>query len=456
MNAIPGPDSEAVPNLRGARRAGFGALIGTTVEWYDFFIFGTAAALAFGHVFFPSASPTVGLLASFATFWSGFLARPVGGVIFGHLGDRIGRKKTLITTLVLMGLSSTAIGLLPGYASIGIAAPALLILLRMVQGLALGGEWGGAVLIAAEHAPPGRRMLFGAFAQQGSPVGNILATLAFLGVSALPADDFAAWGWRIPFLFSAVLLLVGLIIRIGVEESPEFLAAKEHGEIAEAPALETIRTAPVPLLLGIGASAIGVGGAYFMSTFMVAWTTTDLGVSRSTILSALLLATVVQFFVQPIGALLADRFGGTRIMVAALITSAILIPLVYALVGTGESGLIYVGLAIGALTMPAYFAVLAGFLAQAFDARIRYTGISLAYQLSATLIGGMVPFIAQWLLAGSGIALVAGYHVTLILLTLTCVILLARRTRTHPAPHPERLDAGRDVSAESHIVAQVD
>ena len=456
MNAIPGPDSEAVPNLRGARRAGFGALIGTTVEWYDFFIFGTAAALAFGHVFFPSASPTVGLLASFATFWSGFLARPVGGVIFGHLGDRIGRKKTLITTLVLMGLSSTAIGLLPGYASIGIAAPALLILLRMVQGLALGGEWGGAVLIAAEHAPPGRRMLFGAFAQQGSPVGNILATLAFLGVSALPADDFAAWGWRIPFLFSAVLLLVGLIIRIGVEESPEFLAAKEHGEIAEAPALETIRTAPVPLLLGIGASAIGVGGAYFMSTFMVAWTTTDLGVSRSTILSALLLATVVQFFVQPIGALLADRFGGTRIMVTALITSAILIPLVYALVGTGESGLIYVGLAIGALTMPAYFAVLAGFLAQAFDARIRYTGISLAYQLSATLIGGMVPFIAQWLLAGSGIALVAGYHVTLILLTLTCVILLARRTRTHPAPHPERLDAGRDVSAESHIVAQVD
>ncbi|AII08279.1 MFS transporter [Rhodococcus opacus] len=456
MNAKPGPGSEAVPNLRGARRAGFGALIGTTVEWYDFFIFGTAAALAFGPVFFPSASPTVGLLASFATFWSGFLARPLGGVIFGHLGDRIGRKKTLITTLVLMGLSSTAIGLLPGYASIGLAAPVLLILLRMVQGLALGGEWGGAVLIAAEHAPPGRRMLFGAFAQQGSPVGNILATLAFLGVSTLPADDFAAWGWRIPFLFSAVLLLVGLIIRIGVEESPEFLAAKEHGEISEAPALETIRTAPAPLLLGIGAAAIGVGGAYFMGTFMVAWTTTDLGVSRSTILSALLLATVVQFFVQPIGALLADRFGGTRIMVTALVATVILTPLVYALVGTGEIGLIYVGLALGALTSPAYFAVLAGFLAQAFDARIRYTGISLAYQLSATLIGGMVPFIAQWLLADSGIAMVAGYHVALTLLTLACVVMLARRTRTRTAPQSDPADISLNVSADRHVAAEVD
>lgn len=335
MNAISGPDSEAVPNLRGARRAGFapdrhhGGVVRLLHLRYRGRTRLRACVLPVGI----ADRGTARLVRDVLVRFPGPSSRGCG---LRPSRDRIGRKKTLITTLVLMGLSSTSIGLLPGYASIGIAAPVLLILLRMVQGLALGGEWGGAVLIAAEHAPPGRRMLFGAFAQQGSPVGNILATLAFLGVSTLPADDFASWGWRIPFLFSAVLLLVGLIIRIGVEESPEFLAAKEHGEISEAPALETVRTAPVPLLLGIGAAAIGVGGAYFMGTFMVAWTTTDLGVSRSTILSALLLATVVQFFVQPIGALLADRFGGTRVMVTALVATVILTPLVYALVSTGR------------------------------------------------------------------------------------------------------------------------
>ncbi|MEV5544026.1 MFS transporter [Saccharopolyspora shandongensis] len=415
-------------DLRAARRAGLGSFIGTAIEWYDFFIFGTAAALVFGEVFFPTASPVAGLLASFATFWTGFLARPLGGVVFGHLGDRIGRKKTLVTTLVLMGVSSTAIGLVPSYASIGMAAPALLILLRLVQGLALGGEWGGAVLIAAEHAPPSRRILFGAFAQQGSPAGGLLATLVFLGVSRLPAEDFAAWGWRVPFLVSAVLLVVGLVIRLTVAESPEFLAAKRRGEIVKAPAAEVLRTAPAAVLLGIGASAIGIGAAYFLNAFMIAWTTTELGVTRETILSALLVGTVIQFCAQPVAALIAHRVGATRFMIVALVASALLTPFFYLLVSTGDGSKIVLGIILINIVAPAYFAVLAGFLTHAFPARIRYTGISLAYQLSATLIGGSVPLIAQSLLSSGGIGLVVAYHVGLIVLTLVCVAALGRRT----------------------------
>lgn len=379
----------------------------------------------------------------------GFLARPLGGLLFGHLGDRIGRKRTLITTLLLMGSSSAAIGLLPGYASIGVAAPAFLVVLRFLQGLALGGEWGGAVLMAAEHAPRNRRILFGAFAQQGAPAGGLLATFAFLVVNRLSADDFAAWGWRVPFLVSAVLLAVGLVIRLTVAESPEFLAVKQRGELVKMPALEALRTAPRAILLGIGASAIGIGAAYFANTFMVAWTTTELGVARQTILTALLAGMIVGFFVQPAGALLGDRIGGTRVMVVALLGYAAVTPIVYALVNTGDSGWINLGVVLNAIAGPAYFAVLAGFLAQAFPARIRYTGISLSYQLSATLIGGSIPLVAQWLLGGSGIRAVAAYHVALILLTLVCVVALSRRIadRDTVQPNPrEEQPAEADVT----------
>ncbi|MEU7489113.1 MFS transporter [Streptomyces sp. NPDC042319] len=253
---------------RTARRAGLASFIGTTIEWYDFYIYSTASALVLGKLFFPASSSGTGMLASFGTLRLGFLARPIGGVVFGHLGNRIGRKKTLVTTLLMMGVATTLIGLLPTYSSVGLLAPVLLIVLRMLQGVAVGGRgspwplrpWGrgGAVLIASEHAPRGRGMSFGAFAQQGSPAGSILATLSFALLSQLPDASFDAWGWRLPFVFSALLVIVGLVIRLRVEESPEFTRLRTERAVARVPLGEVLRHHPGTLVLGVLASSIGI------------------------------------------------------------------------------------------------------------------------------------------------------------------------------------------------------
>ncbi|QUH02592.1 MHS family MFS transporter [Saccharopolyspora erythraea] len=432
--------SQAVPDTRVARRAGIASFTGTTIEWYDFYIYSSASALVLNKVFFPTVDPAAGTLAAFATFWVGFLARPVGGVLFGHLGDRIGRKKTLITTLLLMGGATTCVGLLPTYATIGVAAPVLLVVLRMLQGVAMGGEWGGAVLIASEHAPKGKKILYGAFAQQGSPAGNVLATLSFLLVAQLPDEAFSTWGWRIPFLASALLVVVSLVIRLSVEESPEMRRLMESRTVAKLPIRDVLRSSPLVIALGVGACTIAVSATYFKSTFALSWAVSDLGFQRSTFLTVILVAGIAQLIFQPLGAVLATRWDLRRAVTVLLVPELVLMPAMFWLISTGSLGLSMLGMAVATLPHAMYYAALAGILAQSFPANVRYTGISLCYQLCTTLFAGTAPMLGQYLMNISGsIVSVVFLAVAHVLLTLFCVLALLRRApSTEGEPVAER------------------
>ena len=385
------------------RRAAAAAFIGTMIEWYDFYIYATAAALVFGQLFFPSDDKLFSTMAAFGTFAVGFFARPLGGVVFGHIGDRIGRKKSLVITLVMMGVVTVCIGLLPTYAQIGAAAPVLLILLRVVQGIAVGGEWGGAVLMAGEHAPKGRRNFFASFAQLGSPAGLILSLLAFSAVTRLPEEDLLSWGWRLPFLASALLLVVGLAIRLGVNESPEFLEDKALAEKAraikkdQAPVLEVLKTAWRPLLLCIGANTLGIAGVYFTNTFMIAYSTQQLDLPRSLILECLFFVAIIQFCVQPLAAWVAEKVGATRFLCAMCVLAMASPYPMFVLVSSGQAPLIILGIALAVVCMASFYAVIAGYVSGLFETRVRYTAISLAYQVCGALAGGLTPLIGTWL-----------------------------------------------------------
>ncbi|WP_078616418.1 MFS transporter [Streptomyces albus] len=437
---IPRPAPDGPPSQQ-ARRAGLASFVGTTIEWYDFYIYGTASALVFGKLFFPDVSPAAGVLASFATFWVGFLARPLGGIVFGHFGDRMGRKGTLVTTLLMMGIATFLVGVLPTHAQIGFAAPLLLALLRAVQGVAVGGEWGGAVLMASESAPKGRGSLFAMLVQQGSPAGAILATLVFLAAGGLDDAAFTSWGWRVPFLLSGLLVVVGLLIRLKVEESDDFERVKRGGEVVKLPVAEVLRTAWRTVLLGIGASVMGISSAYFTNTFLLSWTTNELHMDRQTMLYVLLGVSAVQFLWQPAAALLSERVGETRFMVCSLLANVVVAVPMFLLVNTAQPLLVLCGTALAVVSGSGYYAVLAGFLARAFPSRVRYTGISLSYQLCSTLIGGTTPLVAQALLTAGGGSVwpVTGFYVVLLLTTAACVAGLAGLTRGHapeqrPAP----------------------
>lgn len=414
---------------KAANRAGFGAFIGSTIEWFDFYIYGTAAALVFDKVFFPELEGPIGTLVAFATFWVGFLARPIGGIIFGHYGDRLGRKKTLVITLLMMGISTTAIGLLPGYASIGIAAPILLVCIRMIQGIGLGGEWGGSVLIASEHAPKGKSVLYGAFAQQGSPVGNTLSTVSFLAISQLPDAAFVSWGWRVPFLASAALVMVGLLVRLKVTESPAMAKLIEKKEVVKLPLTEVLRSHPMLIVLGIGACTIGLSATYFKSTFALSWATTSLDFDRSSFLTIILVANITQIIVQPFGAVIATRMKSwSRAVIVMLVPELVLMPVMFVLISTENYGLAMLGVAVATIPHCLYYAALAGMLASRFPAHLRYTGISLCYQLCGTLLGGTTPIIGQFLLNRTGsITAVIAYAVFQVALTLGCMLLLLKR-----------------------------
>ncbi|GHI03477.1 MFS transporter [Streptomyces cellostaticus] len=422
---------------RQARRAGVSAFIGTTIEWFDFYIYGAAAALVLGKVFFAGTSPAVGTLAAFATFWVGFLARPLGGLVFGHVGDRYGRKQALVITLLMMGVATVGVGLLPGYARWGAAAPVLLVVLRMVQGVAVGGEWGGAVLIATEYAPPRRKLLYGAFAQQGSPVGNLLATLAFLGIARLPDAAFESWGWRIPFLASSVLVVVGLFIRVRLEETPEMRAALERKQTTALPIRQVLTQFPMLTVLGTLACAAGVAITYVKTTFALSWATSSLHYSRASFLSVIALALVVQVLVQPFGAVLAGRWPLRKAVLWMLLPEFVLLPLMFTLIRTGSFWLAVLGMGLATLPHALYYAALAGILARVYPVQVRYTGMSLAYQLSSTLFAGTAPLAAQALTSGGGaiwpvVALGLGYTVV----SLAGVLPLIARTepaRTAPA-----------------------
>lgn len=386
-------------------RAAAAAFVGTTIEWYDFYIYATASALIFGKLFFPTSDPFFSTLASFGTFAVGFFARPFGGLLFGHLGDKFGRKKALMMTLAIMGLGTVGIGFLPTFSHIGVMAPVLLVLLRVVQGIAIGGEWGGAVLMAGEHAPKNRRTFFASFAQLGSPAGLILSLIAFRAVMALDKSAFLDWGWRLPFLASSVLLIVGLLIRLGVNESPEFEAMREQHKTAALPIVEVVRGAWRTVLLCLGANVIGVAGAWFANTFMLSYSTQTLGFDRSLMLNCLFAVAFIHLSTQLFSGWIAERVGPARFLKVAA-TLAMLSPYpMFMLVTSGKPWAIILGIGLVVMCMSSSYAVMAGFMTNVFAVRVRYTAISLAYQLCAALAGGLTPligtvlahrFVGQW------------------------------------------------------------
>ena len=434
-------------DTRAARRAGVTAFVGTTIEWFDFYIYGTASALVLGALFFPDASPAVGTLAAFATFAVGFIARPLGGIVFGHFGDRFGRKNAVIITLALMGAGTIGVGLLPTYDQIGIWAPVLLVLLRVLQGIAMGGEWGGAVLIATEFAPPGKKVLYGAFAQQGSPVGNLLATLAFLGLTAMSDATFEGWGWRIPFLSSAALVIVALYIRVRIQETPEMRVAAAAQERTKLPLVEVLRSHPASLLLGVGAVVAGVAITYVKTTFALAWATTDLGFTRSDFLLVITLALVAQVLVQPFGAVLATRIDARRAVLWMLGPELVVLPLMFVLIRTGSLTWAIIGMVLATAPHAMYYSALAGILAQVFPTHVRYTGISLSYQISTAIFAGTAPMASQFLLERTdSIRPVVGLGLGYVLLSLVCMTALLKRSPTgtepdEPRPAPARTTA---------------
>ncbi|MFJ4066237.1 MFS transporter [Pseudomonas sp. NPDC089996] len=419
-----------------ARRAGLASFIGTTIEWYDFYIYGFAAALVFGNVFFPSdLDPGVATLLAFVTLWSGFIARPIGGLIFGHMGDKIGRKTTLVITLVMMGIATTGIGLLPSYESIGIWAPIGLVLLRVIQGIAVGGEWGGAILIASEHAPKGKGILYASFAQQGSPTGNLLATLVFFALSAMPTPEFISYGWRIPFLLSAMLVIVGMVIRLKLEESDDMKKLIAQKKTVKLPVAEVLQKHWRLVLLGALVLPV-IHVTYFKTTFALSWASKTLGYTQDTFLSIIVLALIVQFIFQPVGALLASRIDMRKAVAIMLIPELLFMPMMFYAVESKVYWLAAAGMCLATIPHAMFYGAVGGMLARAFPARIRYTGLSLAYQLCSLLIGGGTPVLAQWVLNSTGgIFWVAVASALYAVVSLVASIMLINRTGIHAKDH---------------------
>jgi MHS family shikimate/dehydroshikimate transporter-like MFS transporter len=378
------------------------SFVGTAIEWYDFFLYGTAAALVFPRLFFPTADPLAGTMAAFATYAVGFLARPIGGVVFGHYGDRVGRKSALVATLMLVGVSTFLIGLLPTYDAIGPAAPALLAVLRFVQGLGVGGEWAGAVLLVVEHTPGRRRGFLASWVQAGAPAGLLLATAAFGLAARLPEDDFLAWGWRVPFLFGIVLTLVGLYLRFRVIESPLFARAVREAPAAGPPLVEVIRRHPRNVLLAMGARVAENGYYYFFTVFALTYATQRLGLPRATVLAAVMFGAVAHLVATPLFGALSDRVGRRPVYLGgAVFLAAFAFPFFW-LVDAGGAAGVWLGIAAGMVGHAAMYGPQAAFLAELFGTRVRYTGASVGYQLAAPLSGGLAPLVATALLAWSG------------------------------------------------------
>ncbi|MGE2730772.1 MFS transporter [Mycolicibacterium vaccae] len=382
---------------RDARRIAFAAFVGTALEWYDYFLFGTAAALVFNRLFFTDLNPAAAMLASFATFGVGFAARPIGAVIFGYIGDRYGRRPALLATIVMIGCATGLVGVLPDYAAIGIAAPAILAVLRLVQGFAVGGEWGGATTMAIEHSPVAQRGRFAALVQIGSPVGTLLSSGAFALVLMLPPESFDSWGWRLPFLAAFPLLGIALWIRMTMEESPVFkrLAALEAE--AEVPVLQLVRTAGGRLLVAVAAALLGVGGFYVMTTFVVSYGSNVLDVDRQVMVNATLVAAVLQIAMTIVAGRLAERFGPGRMTVVGAVTTALAAFPLFWLIDTRNAWAITAAVAGGIALITLAYAVTGALLAELFPPALRYSGVSLGYNLAGA-VSGFLPLIATALL----------------------------------------------------------
>jgi MFS transporter, MHS family, shikimate and dehydroshikimate transport protein len=376
------------------------SLIGTAIEWYDFFLYGTAAALIFNKLFFPTFDPMVGTLLAFATYALGFVARPLGGLVFGHYGDKIGRKTILYLTLLIMGSATALIGLLPAYESIGIWAAILLVACRLVQGFGLGGEWGGAVLMAVERAPENRRGFYGSWPQLGAPLGLVLGTLVFSVVSGLMTDqEFLSWGWRLPFLFSVVLIIVGLWIRFTIAESPEFQKIKDEKQEVRMPIINAIRMYPGNILLAMGARFAESGFFYIYATFTLAYATQALRMNRRDILNGVLIAAAIEVFTIPAFGALSDNAGRRPVYMFGAIFSALMSFPLFILLGTRQPQLAWIAIILGlAVGHAAMYGPQASFLSELFGTKVRYSGVSLGYNLASLFAGALSPLIATWLM----------------------------------------------------------
>ena len=430
----PSSASVSVEKSRQARKVVAASFIGTTFEWYDFFIYASAAALVFGPLFFPNVSDFAGTLAAFSTFAVGFLARPLGGVIVGHFGDRVGRKAMLVFCLLCMGIATIVIGLLPTYAQIGIWAPILLVVMRIFQGIGVGGEWGGAVLMAVEYAPPNRRGLYGGFVQIGTPAGLILANLAFLSVvTFVPPEHFMTWGWRVPFLLSSVLVIVGLVIRLRLEETPVFAEAK-------AKASKTAERVPVAAVLRSHWKSVLAGGltmsapamiGYVMIAYLLSYGVTQLGVSRPLMIGLVLWSSAVWLVLTLVFAAGSDRYGRRRVYLwGAWSGLAMVFPLFW-LLDTREPWLMALGMTLLAVSMSAMYSPIAAMLSELFPTRLRYTGNSVSYQVGTLVGGAFVPIIATTLMQLTGTsASISAYMFGSILIGMLAVKFVPETSKT--------------------------
>ena len=425
------------------RQVALASFIGTAIEWYDFFLYGTAAALIFGELFFPEFSSTAGTLAAFSTYAVGFAARPLGGIVFGHYGDKIGRKAMLILSLLIMGIATALIGILPTFESIGILAPILLVVLRFCQGIGVGGEWGGAVLMAVEHAPDGRRGFFGSWPQMGVPAGLLSGNLVFLAATAWLPES---WGWRVPFLFSLVLVGVGLFIRLRIMETPAFLQVKETRTEAPMPILDVLRTYPKNVLLAMGMRFAENGTFYVLTVFVLTYIVEELKLEETTGLIGVLIAAAIGLFTIPFFGHLSDRVGRRPLYLLGSVFSLLFAFPFFWLLNTGVEPLIWLAIILGVnIGHDAMYGPQAAFFAELFGTRVRYSGASLGYQLASVFAGGFAPLISLALLTAYGYGAVALYMAAMALITVVSVLLA---TETYQGDITETRTEERELIAE--------
>lgn len=433
----------AEPKPSSANQVGLASFIGTTIEWYDFFLYGTAAALIFGPLFFPDVSPAIGVIAAFGTYAVGFLARPVGGIVGGHIGDRVGRKRVLVTSLVVMGLATMGIGVLPAHESVGILAPILLLVLRLLQGLAVGAEWGGAAVMSVEFAPVKRRGIYGSLTQMGVSSGMLLATSAFaISRASMSHDAFISWGWRIPFLASGLLVILGLIIRLKLTEPTTFKKLRDDNQTHKMPVMEVLRTERRAVVLTTGMRISQNAVYYIFTVFALVYVKNELGKDSNAGLTAVIVASAIGLISVPLWAALSDKVGRRPVFLFGAVASGLFILPFFMLIDIGNPAIVVIAIVVGmALFHDAMYGPQAAFFAEMFTTRVRYSGASLGYQIGSVLGGGFSPLIATSLLAlgGGDPWLVVVYFVILSIITAVCAYL---------APETYRIDMDRSTNSD--------